>query len=43
MRTLIAGVATENTFVELNANHNNPMAIMSTRQALLDFLARCFQ
>jgi hypothetical protein len=43
MRTLIAGVATENTFVELNANHNNPTAIMSTRQALLDFLARCFQ
>jgi hypothetical protein len=43
MRTLIAGVATENTFVEVNANHNDATAIAGTKQALLDFLARCFQ
>lgn len=43
MRTLIAGVATENTFVELNADHNDATGVASTQQALLDFLARCFQ
>lgn len=40
MRTLINGVATENTYTELSGDHNENIA--STVSATLDFLARCF-